>query len=204
MNELTRVLCLPRGKPIAASRLAAALRSDSDRKRVRNCYEKILAGGSRRRHNHVSMSQYSGPSEGSRGLLWEYSTVGCPGACAPRTVQARRNPYFPCKEQAVGWIGTGDAELRTTRVREAWRRRHSPFEEQVSTLLLPHHGSTGSFHPELLEFQNLVLCVASAGAPSRYKHPGHSIVDEILNQGIVFCHVSQRARSGVQEEIRSP
>ena len=203
MKELTRVLCLPRGTPIAASRLAAALRNDSDRKRIRNCYEKILAGGSRRRHNRVSMSLYSGPSEGSRDLLWEYSIVGCLSACAPRVVKAGGVPYFPCEEQAVGWIGTGDAELRTAKVREAWRRTYSPFEEQVSTLLLPHHGSTGSFHPELLEFQNLALCVASAGAPSRYKHPGHSVVNEILNQGIVFCHVSQRARSGIREQLRS-
>ena len=203
MKQLTRVLRLQRGQPIAASRLASALRNGSERQKIRDCYEKILTGGSRRRHNRVSMSLYSGPPECGRDLLWAYSLVGFPGASSPWFFWTGRVPYFLWQGRAVGWIGTGDAELRTTKVREAWRKRYGRFEEKVSTLLLPHHGSTRNFHPDLLRFPNLALCVASAGAPSPYRHPGHSVVDQICNRGIVFRHVSQGARSGIQEEIHS-
>ena len=49
--------------------------------------------------------------------------------------------YLHCRRPAVGWIGAGDATLGVQKVRAAWQRSFQPFREQISTLLLPHHGS---------------------------------------------------------------
>lgn len=202
-NELRSVLSLPPGQPITALGLAAALRSTSERKRLRDCYENILPGGSSRCHNRVSMSLYSGPPQGGLESSWNYCIVGLPGAWPHRWFRAGRTPWHQGEARAVGWLGTGDAELRMAKALKAWQDRYLQFGEQVGTLLLPHHGATGNFHPDLLQFPNLALCVASAGKPSPYRHPGQSVVDEILNRGIAFRHVSQQAQSGVQEEISS-
>ena len=111
--------------------------------------------------------------------------------------------FWPDEEGAVGWIGTGDATLDVRKVRTAWRNTYRRYRDHVATLLLPHHGSRHNFDPEVLDFPNLALCAASAGKPSRYRHPSASVVLEVSKQRKAFRHVSQYSETTLYEEIWS-
>ena len=203
MGEIRTALGLAPRLRITTARLADALRSRATIKRLRDCYERIVPGGSRSRHNHVSMSLYSGPAGGNNGLSWRYSIVARYATRPPWLFTVLKSTSSPEGEEAVGWIGTGDAPIRVESVRNAWQRTYQPFSQHLSTLLLPHHGSRHNFHTELLDFPNLHTYVASAGARSRYRHPDRSVIDEVLNRGKVFIHVSERIHTGIWEEVQS-
>ena len=186
---------------LTAGWLAEALRNSTKREKLRGCYEEIISGGSGRNHNRVSMSLYSGPAQHSnkhfeRRILPPHHTAWL-------SLQYYTNPflYRSNKTESVGWIGTGDAKLDIKKVRAAWEVTYRPFRNQVSTLLLPHHGSRHNYHHDLLDFPNLNLCIASAGDPSQYGHPGIRVVRDVLHQQKRFHHVSQRTHSGIEEYI---
>ena len=201
IREIREALQLRRRERITSTRLADALRNPTEIRNLRNCYERIVAGGSRGRHNRVSMSLYSGPAGGKNAPSWLYGIVARSASWPRWWFGASELPLSPEAGGAVGWIGTGDAALSDESVRKAWLGTYRPFSRHLSTMLLPHHGSRHNFHQELLDFPNLRLCLASAGARSRYRHPDRSVIGEILNQGKGFCHVSERIHTGIQEDI---
>ena len=203
MREIRTSLNLRPRERITSTRLADALRSPTEIRILRNCYERIVPGGSHRCHNRVSMSLYSGPAGGRNEPSWLYGIVARSATLPPWWFGTLKSPSSPEPGRAVGWIGTGDAALSVGSVRRAWLKAYRPISQHLSTLLLPHHGSRHNFHNELLDFPNLRICLASAGARSRYRHPDPSVIGEILIRTKVFCHVSERIHTGIQEEIRS-
>ena len=196
-RAVREVLDLLPGQKLIPDRLADALRKKNKRNALKECYKKIIGC-----HNRVSMSLYSGPDRYSNRRSWEYRICGRPEfSIGLRDTVPLPSDFY--ERSAVGWIGTGDAGLDKRKVRLAWERTYWPFRGQILTLLLPHHGSQDNFHDELLGFSNLDICVASAGAPSPYKHPSHTVVEKVRKKGKALYHVSQGAYSGIQEEIRS-
>ena len=201
-RKLRSALNLPSRKVMSSQVLAAALCDRSTRKAIQRCYEAIIPGGSSRLHNRTSLSLYSGPTrqiEGDVRLCHGPFPYGIPELYP-------FNRFWMCRvhPEALGWIGAGDADLNTTRVREEWQRAYRGVGSQVGTLLLPHHGSWRNFHPDLLDFPNLELCVASAARPSRYKHPSEETIGEINQRRKVFVHVSQHVESELVEKIEVP
>ena len=174
--------------------LAEALRDREKRKALRACYDEIIAGGARHHHNRISMSLYSGPIRPKQ--TWRYWGKNYPFFCFPWELEP---PPFGEKTDSVGWLGAGDAELGMKKVRESWQDTYQSLDNQISTLLLPHHGSHLNFHEELLKFPKLELCVASASNPSQYSHPSREVVATIWEYEKKFRHVSQHIDSGVME-----
>ena len=203
MREIRKTLNLRRGEQIKSTRLADALRNPTEIRNLRRCYERIVAGGSGGGHNRVSMSLYSGPGSGTTEPSWLYRIDAGSDSWLPRWFSDPGLPLSPGVGEAVGWIGTGDAALGVDSVRRAWLGTYWGFSQQLLTLLLPHHGSRRNFHDDLLGFPNLRVCLASAGAQSRYRHPDLSVIAEILDRGRAFCHVSELTHTGIREEIRS-
>ena len=204
-RKVRQVLGLAPRQRLKADRLAAALRDDRERRQLRNCYEQIISGGSSHRHNRVSMSLYSGPAEvGKNVRWWRYAAIAqsehWPVWWWLHTVPL---DYLGSEQTAVGWVGTGDASLDLVKVRTAWQRSFHPFRDQIATLLLPHHGSRRSFHPSLLDWPNLTLCVVSAGDPSRHGHPHRRVIHDVVSRAKVLHHVSQRPQTELREVLRS-
>ena len=173
--EVANVLGLPDLENLTTRQLADALRDAGQCKRLKGCYTRCFGAN----HNRVSMSVYSGPNSDPMQQHWS------------------RVPPFPLhflfrRKGAVGWLGTGDAELKDHQIRGAWERSYRKFLPNLSTLLLPHHGSDRNFSPELLQYQDLACCVASAGDPSQYSHPGVEVIESVRLQGRIFRHVSER------------
>ena len=203
-REVRRVLGLPPRWRLKADRLATALRDVGARKRLRQCYQQIISGGSGRRHNRVSMSLYSGPApEGERLRWWRYVALAQTEQWPLWRLHAVPPDYLSSEQAAVGWVGTGDASLNLAKVRAAWKRSFNPFSDQIATLLLPHHGSRRSFDPSLLDWPSLTLCVASAGAPSQYGHPHRRVIHEVVRRAKVLHHVSQRPQTQLREVVWS-
>ena len=176
--------------------LIDALRQPCTRKKLRQCYDGIIAGGSCRLHNRTSLSLYSGPITQVNGAVkvrWG-GHGGLPVIYPPWWV-------YELPSDRVGWLGTGDADLNTNVVRDEWQRAFQSVRSHVSTLLLPHHGSCRNFHPDLLDFPSLQVCVASAGRPSRYLHPSQETIDLVNKRKKIFVHVSQRVESQFDEHV---
>ena len=197
------VLGLAPRQRLTADRLAGAIRDNVEQKRLRKCYEQIVSHGSNREHNHVSMSLYSGPRYFGENLLWRgHVTMVRSDLCPAWGLHTLPLDYLGRRPPAVGWIGAGDAKLNVAKVRAAWQRSFRPFQKQISTLLLPHHGSHRSFHPDILNWPNLNLCVAAAGDPSPYGHPTRSVIQEVVNRRHFMHQVSQRIQSELREEFK--
>ena len=200
-TEMRKTLGLSPGQQLTSARLAAAMRDRSERERLRECYNEIIPRGARRMHNRVSMSLYSGPAGPENGQTWSYRVSCWPEFYPAVLSELYPHPFLFFEPEAVGWVGTGDATLDVKKVRTAWDRTYRPYRDHVATLLLPHHGSRHNFHPEVLGFPNLGLCIASAGDPSRYRHPGLSVVLAVSDQHKMFHRVSQRPETALREEI---
>ena len=193
-SAIRTVLGLQTCQCLTSSILAEALRDREKRKALRACYDAVIAGGARHHHNRISMSLYSGPIKPKQ--TWRYWGKNYPFFCFPLELKP---PPLGVKTDSVGWLGAGDAELGIKKVRESWQDTYQSLDNQISTLLLPHHGSHLNFHEELLKFPKLGLCVASASNPSQYSHPSGEVVATIREHGKKFRHVSQHIDSGVME-----
>ena len=205
-RTVEKVLGLRPWQCLTSAILTEALRDKRKRNSLRECYNEIIAQGARRYHNRISMSLYSGPKDQHPRETWDYFWLqhcqlfgwfdrGLPGM--PHIIPEGR---FNVK--TVGWIGTGDADLRVNKVREKWQDTFEPLKDNVSTLLLPHHGSKWNFHQDLLQFPNLDLCIASSSHPSQYDHPSGEVVGKIQGSEKVFRHVTQNTNSALIEKMR--
>lgn len=157
--------------PISAAILQKQLKTSPGRERLRECYEEILDGGATTNHNKVSMSLYSGPA-GSSGLR--------------RVAHQRRHRLAEVwwgvrlRSDATGWIGTGDAKLKTKWRRREWADFYQHVSALIGTFVLPHHGSKANWHRDLLDATGADLFVASSDDPSTgYEHPSESVILDI-------------------------
>ena len=174
-TEIANVLGLLDLYDLTTQQLSDALQVAEQRKKLRDCYTGCFGAN----HNRVSMSVYSGPKSDPEGQHWSYF------------------PEYWFRDLfhwrgAAGWIGTGDAELKDDQVRNAWQRSYDFFLPNLSTLLLPHHGSNRNFSSELLKYPRLANCIVSAGDPSQYSHPGIEVIESVKHALKHFHHVSEK------------
>ena len=195
-KRMRNVLGLQSKQRLTSVVLKEAFRDKEKRKAMRGCYDAIIAN-----HNRVSMSLYSGPHQFNEGKKWEYCLQNSLWRYEGLHWPIRTHPFFPSQQSAVGWLGTGDADLQRNKVRENWQDTFEPLKDHVSTLLLPHHGSKKNFHSQLLQFPNLELCVASARYRSRH-HPSPDVIGIIEKSGKIMHHVSQKTNSRLVETMR--
>lgn len=131
-----------------------------DRMKLARAYE--YAFGDK---NLTSLSLYSGPAE-------------------PRRTWARwLRPWgFETEPARVSWLSTGDAHLETDAAIDALERHYGPLLDQVSTYVVPHHGSIENSNPKRLptHAQSWVVC---ADPSHDWAHPADAIVNAIKVRG---------------------
>jgi len=120
--------------------------------------------------NMTSMSLYSGPGEETR-VKWVYPDVS-------RTVPNR-----------IGWVGTGDADLRDPQEIEAFEDHYGRMLDTVSTFVLPHHGSIHNSDPNrpVVIADTWVACAEPIH--KTWNHPADELRDAIERRGRNFHHV---------------
>jgi hypothetical protein len=146
-------------------RLVMAIRDETDRKNLKECYHHI-----RGVHNDVSLVLWHGP-------------IQTP-ALARVTAVARTNGW-PRAARSLGCNGgtllTGDLTCKDRVVQNmdrhfGWRLRESAI------LQVPHHGSAHSWNSKLLDVTSRsILPVIIAGARNGYHHPDLEVIDSLDN-----------------------
>lgn len=132
--------------------------------------------------NETSLSLYSGPAN--------------PGQCG--AVFSGRPQHDTPK---VGWLGTGDAYLNDPDRITAFERHYCGELEQVSTFVLPHHGSIHNSDPaRLLSAADLFVACAQP-IHSHWRHPDPILVQAIRNDRRRFRLVSGKAVSELVEKM---
>lgn len=122
--------------------------------------------------NLTSMALYSGPPSRSTS----------PGLAVGYFEQS--HPRAEIRRRRAGWLGSGDAELGTSRDAAEFRRAFSAARREIGTFVLPHHGSDRSSHPRLVaDFEPGTTFVASADRYGRWTHPGPRVTREALKHG---------------------
>lgn len=104
----------------------------------------------------------------------------------------------------IAWLGTGDADLKHHLRRQAFLRHYGKLLEEVITLTLPHHGSEGNFHPELVARTQPRICVAAADSFGKWRHPGSGVVQSLASFGNTVHTVTSAEMSLVHESFDLP
>ncbi len=174
---------------IDAAALQVLLKTPEGRRKLRRCYDAILTDGGGEKHNAVSMSLYSGPAGDSN--IWKIETRSDGGMIS-----------LHGNWTTVGWIGSGDAKLKSRNPRQKWRSYYRAELARTMTLLLPHHGSKANFHSDLLRHP-LHICIASADERDEgYRHPSAEVVEAIEDANYFLAHVTKRLGSRFRETVQ--
>lgn len=132
--------------------------------------------------NGTSLSLYSGPASPDRAgaVCWNL----------PDYRAAR-----------VGWLGTGDADLRNPREVSRFAHHFSDELPSVSSFVLPHHGSIENYDPDnhVSRLDADVWITAARPVHDKWEHPHPKIVESVEAAGHVFKNVGRRPDPPVDE-----
>lgn len=131
--------------------------------------------------NLTSMSLYSGPFAPSKAGAVTF-TPGLDGlACAK-----------------VGWLGTGDADLRNPAHARAFERHFRNELPYVSTFVLPHHGSIHNNAPDHLISDAENWVVSAEPVHRHWQHPAPELANAVAKVG-TLRHVKRDPVTGFGE-----
>jgi len=157
------------------------LRDKKKRDFLANCYKVVFSD-----RNLTSMSVYSGPLPQSDRFQFGYSAEFKKGKISGSA--------------PAGWIGTGDANLKSKERREAFQMHFENVLSKTMTMTLPHHGSSLSYHEDLANLGPMVF-VASAGKKSRYKHPHKEVVKNLRDRKRIVAICNESSSSTLFEKV---
>ncbi|MDP3410356.1 MBL fold metallo-hydrolase [Bosea sp. (in: a-proteobacteria)] len=139
--------------------------------------------------NLTSLCLFSGPMPPHDSVGVRYVGIG------------DKPTWFRLSHERIGWLATGDAELRSTKRRKNFLDHYGALLKRVCTLTLPHHGSVENFDPELLDHIQPLFCVASAARYNTWQHPGTYVVQDVASAGIPLTVVTSDGRSILTEVV---
>ena len=134
--------------------------------------------------NATSLSLYSGPAEPSR--------VGA------TMISPRLKRWHLAK---IGWLGTGDAPLRTAAKIDAFETHYSELLDSVSTFMFPHHGSIHNSSAKRLISDADIYVAAAEPERDDWKHPDPHLRNAVEKAGKRFHHVSSARDSRLEEAM---
>jgi hypothetical protein len=123
--------------------------------------------------NLSSMALYAGPALSEQA------------ACCCRVVENGDQSESGAVPRRLGWLGTGDAPLKSKARARAFEKFYGNLLPRVGTFVVPHHGSRRNFAATLfqaaLERTDWVVAV---GDPSRAGHPDKALMKALRARGI--------------------
>ncbi len=96
--------------------------------------------------------------------------------------------------RGIAWMGLGDMPLQQKRRRDRFQRFFKHVLPQVSTFLLPHHGSDANYWPGMIPGSPEITWVAAYGA-NGYGHPGARVVATAARREVDFRRVDDAPHS---------
>jgi len=101
----------------------------------------------------------------------------------------------------LGWLGTGDADLKKAARLDAFIKHYKQQVPLVRSLLLPHHGAAANFHPDLIKDVGPMIVVAAAKS-ANYRHPSTEAIHGVAKFGLPLWNVTDEEASEVWESIK--
>jgi hypothetical protein len=203
--DVRKVLSLQPNDKITAEALGKAACTNLGRQALQACYAGIGQSiGAGTPANAVSMSLYSGPFRHGGSSNWEWSGHHRSYLHHHFMSSHFHAHWHDISVGCVGWIGSGDAELKDANVRKQWIRFFSPIAEKLRVILLSHHGSRHSFHRSILDLGDPSIAVSSSNPKhKKYRHPNKSVVQTVRAMGLSMIKVTKNPTSQFEEEIES-
>jgi hypothetical protein len=99
----------------------------------------------------------------------------------------------------IGWLGTGDAPLRSNTAIDAFETHFGDLLEAVSTFMLPHHGSIHNSNPKRLVADADIYFAAAEPGREDWKHPAPQLKSAVERAGKSFQHVKSVPSSRLEE-----
>lgn len=158
------------------------LRSSRSRKKLTDIYRTVFVD-----LNITSMSLYSGPAARTTGM--SRSEVFWGGGRA-------FNPWISRRNMQVGWILTGDADLKTDSRRQQFVEHYFLYLPKTRLMSLPHHGSRHNFDSELTEYGIEVF--SATGRAGSKKHPHPEVIESVRRRG-VLCTTDENSNTVLQD-----
>jgi len=147
----------------------------ANQKRLKHAF--LLLGSGKQ--NVLSLCMYSGP-EKNRKRHADFSWS--PSSYFPS------NNYSYYRRGQLGWLATGDAELKSAAAIGGFEKHYSHYLRNIDTVTIPHHGSRDNYNPRLgdIGFRHIITS-------NHIKDPkgNHPATEVMLNLNIKshFTHV---------------
>jgi len=141
--------------------------------------------------NVNSLLLYSGPRHG-RMRVNKFVSRG----------QSFFDTYFSHYHRCcAGCLYTGDVDLSLRGLLWDLERRLYHFFPYLGTIQVPHHGSIRSFNKSILELGDICCAIFSFGSNNTYGHPSDFVVEEVVEEGVIPCLVTEDPSSIVVQHI---
>lgn len=173
--------------------------------------------------NDHSMVVYSGPIpvlwHGSP--LYEYSQIRTAGNAWTCPYHCHRRNYWDNGLEGSSCLYTGDIPLKDSKdndngiLRSVYSAMPQDLIDNISTIQIPHHGSSHNYHPvlksfwdrssgEMIESDRELTYIISAGESNTFGHPSWWVIGDLLNLDPVpnIQVVSENPISGLIQQCR--
>lgn len=143
----------------------------------------------------------------SRAYEWafgdknEASLLLYSGPAHPQKAGAVYRGMTECEIARVGWLGTGDANLKDAVAVRDFQTWYSDQLDWLMSFMLPHHGSAHNYDPSISVVDAEVWIAAAEPTRSTWKHPASEIVDAIKKSGAKFRKVGSQPETIFKEKM---
>jgi len=155
------------------------LKLQTNRQDIIDVYKNVLGGT--KNFNANSMTVYSGKMSGNK-----------------LSMLTKQTNKFILSEK-VGCLYLGDFETKDQSRFNSLKNVYNAYWSQISTVQIPHHGSSHNFHKDLAWSDS--ISIISTGF--RYKHPSSQVVKEIVKQNSWLGLVTKNNNTKVTQCIKS-
>lgn len=88
-----------------------------------------------------------------------------------------------------GWLGTGDAELKSNDNMSAFERHYADYLDKVDTVTIPHHGSIDNYSSKLGDIGYRHVITADHAVDPKGHHPSEKVILN-LNTKSGYTHIA--------------
>ncbi|UCV29053.1 MBL fold metallo-hydrolase [Ferribacterium limneticum] len=152
---------------------------------LERCFKSLGSG----RQNATSLCLYSGPSAPHWAALYALSYAPC------RCI----NRYRECCK--LGWLGTGDARLKSHKKFQAFKAHYGHLLHSVATLSIPHHGSELDYNPGLAMIGCRHVITSDQYPDPHGKHPHPDVVADLKLTSCAVDFVTRDPASRLNEHF---
>jgi hypothetical protein len=107
----------------------------------------------------------------------------------------------PAPTAKVAWLGTGDTYLRDGTDIDAFQHHYGDRLGNVSTFVLPHHGSIHNSDPYRLPSDADLWVACAEPIHKDWEHPASELVKAVVDRGKCFWPVKRARATGLDEQI---